>query len=188
MRNRGASGGSAVTLGALERDDLISAVDYLRRRPETAGLPIGAWGISLGASTTLLAAAADSRIRAVVEDSGFSDAPGVIAAAFEHFIHLPAFPFAPLSVFLAEWRTGLDISGVRPVDVVGRIGPRPLLVIHCRPDTVVPLPNGERIFAAAREPKEFWIVPAGSHAEGHTVAREEYERRVTEFFDRGLRP
>jgi hypothetical protein len=31
-----------------------------------------------------------------VDDSGFSDAPSVIAASFEHFIHLPANNMQPI--------------------------------------------------------------------------------------------
>ena len=62
-------------------------------------------------------------IKVVVDDCGFSDAPGVISTTFEHFVGLPPFPFAPLSVKIAEWRTGARLSQVRPVDVVGRLAP-----------------------------------------------------------------
>ena len=75
MRSRGGSGGAAVSFGALEQTDLVSAVDFLDQQPETMGQPIGAWGISLGGATSILAAAQDARIQAVVDDSGFSDAP-----------------------------------------------------------------------------------------------------------------
>ena len=60
----------------------------------------------------------------------------------------------------------------------------PLFVIHCMDDDVIPPVNGERIYAAARKPKEIWRVPSGKHAGGHRSAKEEYERRVVEFFER----
>jgi fermentation-respiration switch protein FrsA (DUF1100 family) len=188
MRDRGDSGGDAVTLGALEKKDLMSAVDYLTTRPDVNPDRIGALGLSLGASTTILAAAEDPRIRAVVEDSGFSDAPNVIDTSFEHFIGLPAFPFAPITIAIAARRVGQDINSVRPMDEIARISPRPLLVIHCKGDKVVPPDNSERNFKAAGEPKEIWWLPGGGHIKGHTIAPEEYERRVDEFFDRALRP
>jgi fermentation-respiration switch protein FrsA (DUF1100 family) len=186
MRNRGRSGGEAVTLGALESLDLISAVDYLTTRADVDRGRIGALGISLGGSTTLLAAANDPRIKAIVDDSGFSDAPGVIESSFEHFVGLPAFPFAPITMAIVGWRTGIDVKRIRPVDVVARIAPRPLLIIHCMDDTVVPPVDSERNFNAAGEPKSIWRISAGGHARGHAVARQEYERRVIEFFDQGL--
>ena len=186
MRSRGRSGGDAVTLGALESLDLISAVDYLTTRADVDRGEIGALGLSLGGATTLLAAASDPRIKAIVDDSGFSDAPGVIAASFEHFIGLPAFPFAPVTTAIAGWRIGIDATRIRPVDVVARIAPRPLLIVHCMGDRVVPPTNSERNFEAAGEPKSIWRIPAGGHANGHAIARQEYEHRVIEFFDRSL--
>ncbi len=187
MRNRGHSGGDAVTLGALEAADLTSAVDYLTARPDVDRNRIGALGVSLGAAATILAAAGDPRIKAVVDDSGFSDAPAVIRSSFEHFIGLPPFPFAPVTAFLAGLRTGIDVNRIRPVDAVARIGPRPLLVIHCMEDRVVPPENSDRNFRAAREPKQFWRIPTGGHIDGLNVARAEYEQRVSGFFRDSLR-
>ena len=188
MRNRGRSGGEAVTLGALESLDLISAVDYLTTRADVDGGRIGALGVSLGGSTTLLAAADDRRIKAIVDDSGFSDAPAVIESSFEHFIGLPAFPFAPITTAIAGWRIGIDVKRIRPVDVVARIAPRPLLIVHCMGDRVVLPVNSERNFKAAGEPKTIWRIPTGGHIAGHSVARQEYELRVIEFFDQSLGP
>ena len=187
MRSRGRSGGDAVTLGALESADLLSAVDYLTTRPEVDRGRIGALGVSLGAATAILAAARDTRIKSVVDDSGFSDAPAVIRSSFEHFIGLPPFPFAPITAFIAGLRTGIDVNRIRPVDVVGRISPRPLLVIHCIGDRVVPPENSERNFLAAGEPKQFWRIPTGGHVDGLNVAGVEYEKRVSRFFQDSLR-
>ncbi len=188
LRNRGRSGGDAVTLGALEHSDLESAVDYLSTRADVDSGRIGALGLSRGAAATVMAAAEDRRIKAVVDDSGFSDAPSVISASFEHFIGLPAFPFAPITAAIAGWRIGVDLKQIRPVDVVGRIGPRPLFIIECMSDKVVPPVNGERNFRAAAEPKCIWRIPACGHVEAYGAARQEYERRVVEFFNKSLAP
>jgi len=117
-----------------------------------------------------------------VDDSGFSDAPGIIAASFEHFIHLPASPFAPLTIAIANRRAGIDVNRVRPMEVIGQISPRPLLLIHEKDDPVVPADNSLRNFAAARQPKELWLVPGTGHGHAHTLAKSEYERKVTNFF------
>ena len=186
MRHRGQSGGRYVTLGALEQHDLAAVIDYLATRPDVDPARIGALGVSLGGSTTILAAARDARIRAVVDDCGFGDAPSVIAASFERFVHLPRFPFAPLTVRLAEWRAGVSVHTVRPVDVVGRLSPRPLLIIHGTADIHVPPEHGEALFAAAGEPKELWRVPEVAHAEARQDSTAAYERRVVDFFARAL--
>ena len=154
MRARGQSGGDAITLGALEQEDLLSVIDYVAARPDVDKDKIGALGVSLGGAATVLAAARDPRVKVVVDDCGFSDAPNVIFSAFEHFIHLPPIPFAPVTVAIADLRTGQRIERVRPVDAIGRIAPRPVFIIHGLADAYVPPDNGERNFAAAKEPKQ----------------------------------
>lgn len=186
-RARAPSGGEYVTLGVLEQRDLLSVVDYAAARSDVDSKRIGVLGISMGGSTAILSAAKDKRIRAVVDDSGFSDAPRVIAASFEHFIHLPAFPFAPLTIAIADYRARIDVDSVRPVEVIGEISPRPLLIIHESGDLVVPADNSLRNFAAARQPKELWLVPGAGHGHAHTVAKSEYEKRVKDFFEFAMR-
>ena len=188
MRNRGGSGGDAITLGALEQEDLLSVVDYLAARPDVDPERIGAFGGSLGASTSILAAARDQRIKAVVTDGPFADVASVVDTGFTAYIGLPAFPFSPVTVRIAEWRTGQRVADVRPVTVVGRISPRALLLIHGREDVALPPVNSERLYAAAGEPKELWLVPGTGHSGARGVDRAEYERRVIAFFRRYLGP
>ena len=186
MRERGESGGSAVTLGAREQTDLVSVVDYLVSRTDVDPNKIGALGVSLGGSVTILAAAQDPRIKAVVDDSGFSDASNVVSTSFQKFVHIPAFPFAPVTVLISEWRTGANVNQVRPVAVIAKINPRPIFIIHGLADTLVPPDNSERNFAAAGQPKEIWWVPGAEHVRSMEVAAQEYGRRVVQFFTQSL--
>jgi len=182
MRERGDSGGAAVTLGAREQFDLISVVDYLVTRPDVDASKIGALGVSLGGSVTILAAAQDPRIGAVVDDSGFSDAANVVSTSFQKFLHIPAFPFAPVTIRFAQWRMGANMNDVRPVALIGKISPRPILMIHGLDDTAVPPDNSRRNFAAAGEPKEIWWVPGAEHVRAIDVDPAQYKQRVTQFF------
>ncbi|MGA7670724.1 MAG: alpha/beta hydrolase [Nitrolancea sp.] len=186
MRERGQSGGGAVTLGAKEQTDLASAVDYLVTRTDVDPNRIGALGVSLGGSVTILAAARDKRIGAIVDDSGFSAASNVISTSFEKFLHIPAFPFAPVTVKIAEWRTGASVHQVRPVKVIGSISPRPIFIIHGTADTVVPPENSEQNFDAAGQPKQIWWVPGAGHVEARTLDPNEYQLRVIQFFHQSL--
>jgi uncharacterized protein len=186
-RARVPSGGRYVTLGAVEQKDVVSVVNYAAGRSDVDANRIGILGISMGGASAILAAANDKRIRAVVDDSAFSDGPRVIATAFEHFVHLPAFPFAPITVAIADWRAGIDITRVRPVDVIAEISPRPLLIIHDQGDPVVLAGNSLRNFSAAGEPKQLWLVPGSGHADAQIIAKSQYQSRVTSFFEAALR-
>jgi fermentation-respiration switch protein FrsA (DUF1100 family) len=82
---------------------------------------------------------------------------------------------------------GGRLRDVRPVDYVGRLAPRPLLLIYSARDGYLPPEQPGEMFAAAGEPKEMWLAPGSGHALARLDHKAEYERRVIEFFDRRLR-
>lgn len=51
----------------------------------------------------------------------------------------------------------------RPVDYIGQISPRPLLLIHGQQDDLVLPQHAHRLFAAAAEPKELVMLPEAPH-------------------------
>jgi fermentation-respiration switch protein FrsA (DUF1100 family) len=52
-----------------------------------------------------------------------------------------------------------------PDEAAAMISPIPLLVVHGDQDLYFPPYHGQRLFDAAREPKELWIEPGFGHAE-----------------------
>ena len=40
----------------------------------------------------------------------------------------------------------------------------------------------EALMAAAKEPKELWVVPGADHGEPWMVAKDEFEKRLVSFF------
>ena len=183
----GESGGDAATIGLDERLDVLAAVDWLAARPDVDPARIGALGRSAGAAAVLYAAAEDPRIGAVVAETTFSTLQDMLATGVEAKTGLPAFPFAPLIAFFSERETGRRVTDNRPVDVIGRIAPRPVLLIRGGRDIWVPADNADKLFAAAGEPKELWHAPEAEHAVVEEAYPEEYERRIVALFDRYLR-
>lgn len=186
LRGHGGSGG-AVTFGALEQYDLISAVDYLLTRRDVDGRRIGALGVSLGGAITILAAARDRRIKAIVDDCGYSDLRAIVDSSAQHFVGLPAFVVSPFTIPIAEWRAGVSIDAVRPMSSIGRISPRPVFIIHGFADKIISPANSLRNYDAAGRPKQLWFVPGAGHSDSRLVAGAEYARRVVAFFRRYLR-
>ena len=68
----GESEGSQVTYGAREREDVAAVLTYLRGRGDVDMAGIGIMGYSLGAITSVLLAAEEPVLRAVVIESGFA--------------------------------------------------------------------------------------------------------------------
>ena len=187
FRSRGESEGDAVTLGYYERGDVLGAIDYLKTRPDVDLAGFGVLGISQGGASAILAAASTQEIKAVVAEAAFKSVDSVIGQSFQHFVNLPAFPFAPLTVWIAERRVGIKAAEIVPEREVAAISPRPILIMHGVLDTTISPEDSEAIYASAREPKELWLIPDAAHAQGAKKATEEYELRIVTFFNTHLK-
>jgi fermentation-respiration switch protein FrsA (DUF1100 family) len=93
---------------------------------------------------------------------------------------------APALLWQLQPRLGFSPSDLRPIDGIAQIG-APVLIVAGREDRHTPLAESQRLFDAARQPKEIWCVPGAAHVDLHNHARPEYERRVLAFFDAYLR-
>jgi len=187
LRGSGQSGGS-VTFGAREREDLVSVVDYLASRADVDADRIGAVGFSMGAATTLMAAARDARVRAVVADSAWSHVYHWLKPTLRKALTRPSDQFSPLALKLVELRSGVKLRTLRPARDVGRLSPRPLLLIHGTSDDVVPPGDADELLAAAGEPKELWRVEGAAHGDTVEPGGPASSRRVVQFFEDALRP
>jgi uncharacterized protein len=185
-RGCGRSGG-AVTFGALESEDLIAVVDHLIRRADVDPMRIGVLGFSMGAATAILATARDPRIAAVVADSAWCDVRSWLRPSFRSFLVRPRDRFSPPSLKLAELRKRIDLDRLKPVEVVGRLSPRPLLLLHGSADTVVLPEDSEQLLAAAAEPKSRILAPGARHGDTIEPGGLTCGAAVLGFFESALR-
>ena len=188
LRGHGDSQDAHFTLGAKERWDVLSAVDWLRGRGASK---IAVLGVSLGAGAAVLAAAdpeGGQAIRALILDSPYGDVPEVLALHFPYQSGLPGW-FLPGALLAGRVLLGVDFYALRPVDDLRRMT-IPLLILVGAQEDVVPLSQFEAI-KAARPDAETWLVPDTGHTDsrGSAYAKhpEEYTGRVVDFLSRALR-
>ena len=163
-----------------EKNDVLAAVDYLQRRSDDHST--GVFGVSMGAATAIMAMAADQRIQAGVFEAGWSNLSDLHSEIIEQHLGVPSFPLLPLTSWLLELRTGLDMGALNPEDRLAEIAPRPVFIIHCTGDDVIDLSHGERNYAAASEPKQLWRSPCQTHARAWQSDPEYIEKRITDYF------
>jgi fermentation-respiration switch protein FrsA (DUF1100 family) len=88
--------------------------------------------------------------------------------------------FAP---FMFDWRPRI------PYDNLGKIAKLevPLLIIHGSDDEIIPVDMGRRLYAAAREPKELYLIHGAHHNDTYVVGGQGYFERLKAFitFERG---
>lgn len=181
LRGHGRSEGSENTYGYREALDVQAAVDYLMARPEIK--QVGALGTSLGGAVVARAAAIDPRLSAVVVESSYSSLPHAVEDAFDDMSIFPRWPFAPLLVTLAERRVGLDIGQIDSARDLATIHPRPVLIIHGTHDQLFPVYHAQKMYNAAKEPKELWLIEGFGHANPVIGQEEAYRARVVTFFE-----
>ena len=146
--------------------DLGAATDYLYKRPEVDTSRLSLMGFSGGAATVIYCAAHDSRVSAVVscacparffDISQFSSVEAFLANCREvGIIRDPGFPPS-----VAGWAESFVEIG--PLNWIGRISPRPVLIVHGAGDETVPPAHARELYDKAGEPKELAIIEGGEH-------------------------
>jgi pimeloyl-ACP methyl ester carboxylesterase len=167
FRGHGRSSGKS-TVGHREVLDLDAAVASLRR---LGYADIVTCGWSMGGSVVLRHAALHGGIDAVVSVSALSrwyykdtkPMQRVHWAIETRLGRIIAHRALRTRISAAGWTD--DDFPEAPVEVVPRISPIPVLFVHGDRDHYFPVEHPEALYAAAKQPKELWLVEGFGHAE-----------------------
>lgn len=163
-RGYGESSGSPGETGTYR--DAEAAWRYLTETRGIAPEEIVIFGRSLGAAVAAHLAR-DHAPRALILESTFTSVPDLGA---EHYPWLPVRMFARI-----RYETRATLTAIHT----------PLLIVHSRDDDLIPFQHGERLFAAANEPKQFLAIN-GNHNDGFLVSGERYRQGIARFLDSWL--
>ena len=158
-RGYGRSSGRPTEQGTYLDGD--AAWDYLVEKRGILPTQIILFGRSLGA-----AIAADLASRqgagAVILESAFTSVPDIAATLY---------PWLPVR-WLSRYRydTEKKLAGIH----------HPVLIVHSRDDEIIPFANGERLFAAAHEPKQL-LELQGGHNDGFLISGKAYIEGLDSF-------
>ncbi len=167
FRGHGGSTGHS-TVGQHEVLDLDAAVSEARRLGYADVVTCG-W--SMGGSVVLRHAALHGGVDGVVSVSALSrwfyrDTPAM------RRVHWAIETRLGRLIAHRAYRTRISAAGwdyealpEAPVEVVPRISPIPVLIVHGDRDHYFPLDHPRALYDAANEPKELWLVEGFGHAE-----------------------
>ncbi|MFH1577844.1 MAG: alpha/beta hydrolase [Candidatus Omnitrophota bacterium] len=144
--------------------DARAAYDYLLSREDVDNQKIIIYGKSIGANVAInLACGVKAGV--LISESGFTSA---------YDMGKKLFPWLPIKWIISIKYNALEkIAGIK----------LPKLIIHSRNDEIVPFELGKRLFEAAPEPKEFYVMQ-GTHNQAIFTAVEEYTARLDSFLNK----
>ena len=181
FRGHARSQGNLSTFGYLERRDVQGAVKFVK---EQKGMQkVALVGFSLGGMAAILSAPVCPEVDAVVDDGAPARIRSAVAVwGVEHRLPLWLGKILAWSaVFGASIRLGVNLFAYEPVHWIGKIPPRPLMLIHGDLDQYCP--DFDDLLAVA-QPAEVWRVNDVGHVQAGQVYPEEYRRRIVAFLQR----
>ena len=181
LRNHGESGRAYTTIGIYESRDVCAASKWVREKAGTR--PQILWGVSMGASSALLAAKQCPGFAAIVSDSSFLSFRDTVSHHFTLFFRLPAFPIANFITALTALRMGFKVDD-GDVEAAIRNLNIPIMFIAGTADRRMPPVLAEKMFNAAPNPKkQLLMIPNAGHGEAFRTDREKYLTSVFEFIE-----
>jgi fermentation-respiration switch protein FrsA (DUF1100 family) len=174
----GDSDGDFITYGLREAGDLVAAVTELTRKSGVPPTRVVLYGRSMGAATSLLAAA-ETEVGAVVSVAAYADLYDVLRSWFGA---LPTEIVPRLVTSAIRRKGGFDVRQVRPVDAVPKIR-APILYVHGQADRLIPREHMERLAAVTVAPHETLMIPEMDHADPSRFVGDSFVEGVLSFLD-----
>lgn len=186
QRAHGRSGGKTITFGIKERYDCLDWIEYINRRfgEQT---PIILAGISMGASTVLMAAqlGLPANVKGILADCPYSSPKEILKTVMKQMKF-------PVHVTYGAVKLGAKVFGGFYVEEASALEAMehcnvPVLFVHGDEDYFVPWEMSRRCCEACISPqKKLVLVKGAAHAISYCVDGELYEKELTEFIEKVL--
>lgn len=171
LQAHGETAGDHITFGLRESENAEASIAYLRTTFPAER--IGAIGASLGAAAIVLAKQ-NLKLDAVILESLHP----TIEEAVNNRLKLHFGEYGSILLPLVLWQLSFYLNTapeqLSPVTRINDLN-SPVLFISGTHDAHTTQAETERLYAAARFPKELWIVPGAWHFNMHSYAGREYE-------------
>ena len=178
QRSHGLSEGKFITYGVLERYDVVSWLEYAKQKyPENNDIYID--GISMGASTVLMASDLVTGVKGIIADCGYTSAKDIITCVAKG-MHVPAFFVHPLG-FMARIFCGIDYT-YSTVDSLKKTN-IPVIFVHGLSDDFVPAYMTEENYQVCNSKKTMVLVENAPHGYSFLIDEKRVKNELERFFN-----
>ncbi len=168
----GESSGNNITIGYLEKYDVSSAVEFVRKNDPNQKIAI--IGSSLGGASTALA---KPDVDVIVLESVFPTLSEAVHNRVKIRLGFLHHVIAPLLLVQLNPRLGISPNQLRPIDELGKIH-CPILIASGDRDKHTTLSETKRMFDAVNEPKKLVIFSGAEHIDLLTYDPLKYENEI----------
>lgn len=185
QRAHGASGGRHIGFGILERFDCRCWTQYITNRYE-GKLPIYLYGVSMGASTVLMASGLKlpNSVKGIIADCGFTTPYNMILRYAQVILQRGEYPDVPVVNYLCRKRAGYDFKEYSTLEAM-KENNLPVLFVHGLKDGFVPYYMTLENFHQCKARKELFLVEGADHCRSFYKNPSEYMRKIAAFFSWG---
>ena len=185
-RAHGTSGGDITTYGVRESEDIHRWVDWIESNDHPHC--VFGFGESMGAAQILESLNKEDRYCAVIAESPFATFRKIAYARMGQPFHLGPWigrtflwPTVETGFLAVRWTFGLDMDAASPEDAVSH-SKVPVFLIHGLADRNIP--SFQSVEIQSRNPSHIvlWREAGAGHCGTHSVAPQEFERRVLDWF------
>lgn len=184
QRGQAQSEGRYIGFGITERFDCLSWIERLNREAEISRLPIYLCGVSMGASTVLMATGLElpKNVHGVIADCGFTSPHDVFKHVVNKNLH---FPYGKLIERQVDRRCirrlGLDPHEYSTLEAMQHCK-IPVMFVHGGADRFVPVRMTYDNYRACASRKRMLIIPQADHGMCYFTAKVRYQREMLDFF------
>lgn len=183
QRGQNNSGGDHMGFGLMERYDCLHWIRWVNEMKGT-DLPIYLCGISMGASTVLMATGLPlaENVKGVIADCGYTSAHAIWKHVAKNNLNLSYGVIGGVVEDMCRKKIQIGARDYSTTEALEK-NRVPVLFVHGTADTFVPVDMTYENYQACAAPKQLFIVPGAGHGRSYFVDKTGYENMVTQFFD-----
>ncbi len=182
QRGQNNSGGDYMGFGMLERHDCLEWVRWINDKVGTK-LPIYLAGVSMGASTVLMASELElpENVHGIIADCGFTSPHAIWKHVAEKNLHLSYGIIGKIANDLCKKKINLSSKEYSAPFALSKTNV-PVIFIHGSDDKFVPIEMTYENYKACASPKRLLVVPGAEHGLSYFTDQKAYEKAVLEFW------
>lgn len=175
------SSGKYIGLGILERYDCLGWLEYLTENTDT--LPVYLAGVSMGASTVLMASGMElpERVKGVIADCGFTSPYEMVSLFAKKFLKMKGNTMVDAVNGLCMKKAGYDLKEYSTLEAMKKCC-IPVFFVHGTEDDFVPCEMTMQNYEACISDKRLLMIEGAAHTRSYLSDPGKYMEGLTDFF------